>query len=60
MCRTHAIAGMQIAESLLSRRYVVRLQQMADRVSTTPLGKKHAVKELREEIYTTLQRMSDQ
>ena len=58
-CRTHAIAGMQIAESLRSRRYVVRLQQMVDRVSVTPLGKKQAVKELREEIYTTLQRMND-
>ncbi|MBV9614296.1 MAG: helix-turn-helix domain-containing protein [Ktedonobacteraceae bacterium] len=59
-CRTHAIAGMQMAESLRSRRYVVRLQQMVDRASATALGKKQAVKELREEIYTTLQRMSDQ
>ncbi|SRR6266487_335222 len=54
----HATAGMQMAESLRSRRYVMRLREMADRISVTPIGKKQSMKELREEIHTTLQRMS--
>jgi len=49
--------GLQIAENLQSRRYVTRLQQMSDRLRTTSLGKDQAMKELREEIFATLQRI---
>jgi transcriptional regulator with XRE-family HTH domain len=59
-CEKHAQAGMQIAESLHSRRFIVRLQQMADRVSVTPIGKKRNMKELRAEIHATLQRMNNE
>jgi hypothetical protein len=48
-----------MAEDLHSIRYVTRLQQMSDRLNHTSLGQGQALKELREVIRETLQRMSD-
>ncbi len=54
----HAMTGLKMAENLHSIRYVMRLQQMSNRLSTTSIGKEHAIKELRGEILGTLQRMN--
>jgi hypothetical protein len=53
----HAIKGMELAESFHSIRYVIRLQQMSDRLSVTPLGKERAMKLLQRDIAGTIERM---
>jgi transcriptional regulator with XRE-family HTH domain len=49
----HALAGLRIAEKLQSVRYVVRLQQMYDRLKVTPIGKERAMLDLFSEIIAT-------
>jgi tetratricopeptide (TPR) repeat protein len=53
----HAIKGMELAESFHSIRYVIRLQQMSDRLSVTALGKERAMKLLQRDIIGTIERM---
>jgi tetratricopeptide (TPR) repeat protein len=53
----HAMKGMELAESFHSIRYVIRLQQMSDRLSVTPLGKERAMKRLQRDIVGTIERM---
>jgi hypothetical protein len=48
---------MELAESFHSIRYVIRLQQMSDRLSVTPLGKERAMKLLQRDIAGTIERM---
>jgi hypothetical protein len=48
-----------MAENLGSVRYVIRLQQMSDRLHVTPIGKERAMQELRSEIQGALQRMNN-
>ncbi|QBD80198.1 XRE family transcriptional regulator [Ktedonosporobacter rubrisoli] len=54
---SHAMKGMEQAESFHSTRYVIRLQQMSDRLQPTLIGKEQAMQNLRREIQATLQRM---
>lgn len=54
----HAMKGMELAESFHSVRYVVRLQQMCDRLNITPLRKEKGVLELKQEVLGTLRRMT--
>jgi transcriptional regulator with XRE-family HTH domain len=54
----HAMAGMVMAESFHSVRYVIRLRQMSDRLMNTQIGKERTMKELRKEILGTLERMN--
>jgi len=49
----HARAGLRLAEQLQSSRYVMRLQQMSDRLGGTPMGKSRAMRDLRSEILST-------
>src|SRR5437667_5514662 len=51
----YALTGLRIAENLRSTRYVVRLQQMSDRLSATPIGKEHVMQDLHGEILNVLQ-----
>ncbi len=53
----HAMQGMELAEGLHSMRYVVRLQQMCDRLNVTPLRMEKGVLELKREVLGTLERM---
>jgi transcriptional regulator with XRE-family HTH domain len=53
----YAMKGMELAESLHSIRYVIRLQQMAERLNVTPLSKERALKRLQREVAGTLERM---
>jgi transcriptional regulator with XRE-family HTH domain len=46
----HAYIGLRIAEQLQSSHYVLRLQQMCDRLSVTPIGREQAMRDLRSEI----------
>jgi transcriptional regulator with XRE-family HTH domain len=46
----HAHIGLHIAEQLQSSHYVLRLQQMCDRLRITPIGKELAIRNLRSEI----------
>jgi transcriptional regulator with XRE-family HTH domain len=50
----HALTGLRMAEQLQSSRYVVRLQQMSDRLNVTPIGREHVMRDLRSEILNTL------
>lgn len=54
----HAMKGMAIAENLHSQRYITRLRLMSDRLQITLIGKERRMKELREEILGTLNRMN--
>ncbi len=54
----YAHEGLEMAESIQSLRYVIRLRQMSDRLSTTQIGKQRAMKELQKDIQATFQRMS--
>ncbi len=49
----HALIGLQMAENLGSCRYVLHLQQMADRLSATPIGKERVMQNLRSKILDT-------
>jgi transcriptional regulator with XRE-family HTH domain len=51
----HALTGLRIAENLGSTRYVVRLQQMSDRLSARPIGKERVMQNLHGEILNVLQ-----
>src|SRR5579885_1515322 len=53
----YAEQGLKMAKNLHSIRYVVRLRQMSDRLSVTPIGKEHAMMEMRREILSTLEQM---
>lgn len=53
----HAMKGMKLAESFHSIRYVIRLQQMSERLSVTPSGKDRAMKQLKRDIVGTIERM---
>lgn len=53
----YAMKGMELAESLHSIRYVIRLQQMAERLNVTPLSKERALKRLQRDVAGTLERM---
>lgn len=52
--------GMEMAESLHSIRYVTRLQQMSDRLQSTPIGQERDMMDLRQSIFSTLQRLADE
>jgi transcriptional regulator with XRE-family HTH domain len=54
----HAHTGLHIAEKLRSIRYVVRLQQMCDRLKNTPIGKERAMLDLLGEIVDTRYKLS--
>jgi transcriptional regulator with XRE-family HTH domain len=49
----HALTGLHMAENLGSCRYVLHLQQMSDRLSTTPIGKEQVMRDLRSKILDT-------
>jgi hypothetical protein len=51
----HAHTGLRIARKLGSSRYIVRLQQMSDRLSGTSIGKERVMQELRNEVLDALQ-----
>jgi transcriptional regulator with XRE-family HTH domain len=53
----HAMAGMEMAESFNSPRYVVRLRQLCERLSATPIYDR-TVKDLYGEVTASLERMS--
>lgn len=46
----HARSGLRIAEQLRSSHYILRLQQMCERLSITPIGQEQAMRELRNEV----------
>jgi transcriptional regulator with XRE-family HTH domain len=50
----HALTGLRMAEKLQSNRYIVRLQQMSDRLNVTPIGKERVMRDLRSEILNAL------
>jgi len=54
----HALSGLHMAEELRSNRYVLRLQQMSDRLSDKPIGKERVMQDLRSEILTTWKHLS--
>ena len=54
----HALTGLHMAEELQSIRYVVRLQQMCDRLKITPIGKERVMLDLRTEILRAWDRLS--
>ena len=56
----HALTGLRIAEKLRSVRYVVRLQQMYDRLKNTPMGKERAMQDLLDEVMNTRYRLSQE
>lgn len=51
----HALAGLHMAKELGSSRYVMRLQEMSDRLRSRPIGKEHVLQDLRAEILNALQ-----
>ncbi len=53
----HAMTGLHMAEKIQSTRFVVRLQQMSDRLNVLPIGRERALKELRGEVFSTLRRL---
>ena len=55
---TYARDGLKMAESIHSLRYVTRLRQMSDRLSTKQVGKQRVMKHLQKDIQATVQRMS--
>ncbi|GCE23418.1 helix-turn-helix domain-containing protein [Dictyobacter kobayashii] len=54
----YALDGLRSAEICQSTRYVIRLQQMSDRLGTTAIGKDRRMQELRGMIFETLQKMT--
>ncbi len=54
----HALTGLCIAEELQSIRYVMRLQQMCDRLKIMPIGKERMMQDLRTEILRAWDRLS--
>jgi transcriptional regulator with XRE-family HTH domain len=55
----YAMTGLNMAESLHSTRYVIRLLQMSDRLRYTPIGKEQGMEELRQEILEVLRKMNN-
>ena len=53
----HALTGLHMAEKLHSGRYVMRLQQMSERLSVTKIGKETPMRELRGEVSDTLSKL---
>ena len=54
----YARSGLQSAERCRASRYVIRLQQMSDRLSGTTIGKERRMQDLRGEIFESLQRIN--
>ncbi len=54
----HALTGLRLAKQLQTSRYVLRLQQMSDRLSVTPISKERAMRDLRREILNTWEKLS--
>jgi transcriptional regulator with XRE-family HTH domain len=56
----HALAGLRIAEQLQSSRYVLRLQEMSDRLKDKHIGKERVMQDLRGEISNTWRKLSQE
>jgi transcriptional regulator with XRE-family HTH domain len=54
----HALTGLRMAEALGSIRYVMRLQQMCERLGIGPIGKERVMQDLCNEIRDTQYRLS--